>query len=101
MRSAGRGSWGIMKQARRLNDNALAGRLRLAFALATGSLIPGAPAGAQTPAASACVTAACTSAPQSQLSTLLSPFPSLVGTTAFSPRLAREAGAERPGGLEL
>ena len=45
----GVGLGGIMRQARQWNDNALACRLGAAFALATGSLIPVAPAGAQTP----------------------------------------------------
>lgn len=54
-----------------------------------GSLIPVAPAGAQT--AAACVTAACTSAQQSQLSSLLSPFTTLVGTNALSPTTPRRS----------
>jgi autotransporter-associated beta strand protein len=76
-----------MRQARQWNDEALACRVGATLALAAGSLIgllvPLAPAGAQTPAA-ACVTAACTSAQQSQLSLLLTPFTTLSSTSAFS-----------------
>jgi autotransporter-associated beta strand protein len=75
---------GTMRHWRQCNDNALVYRVGVALALATASLVPVAPAGAQTPAASACATAACTSAQQSQLSSLLSPFTTLVGTNAFS-----------------
>ena len=71
-----------MRQRRQWNDNALACRLGAAFALAAGSLVAVTPAGAQT--ASACVTAACASAQQGQLSSLLSPFSTLAGTNAFS-----------------
>lgn len=71
-----------MKRRRQWNDNALACQLGAALALATGSLIPVAPASAQT--ATACVTAACTTAQQNQLTSLLSPFTTLVGTNAFS-----------------
>src|ERR1044072_3214051 len=73
---------GIMRQARQWNDNALAMRVGAAVALATGALIPVAPGGAQT--ATACATAACTSAQQSQLVSLLSPFTTLAGTSAFA-----------------
>ena len=78
----GVGLGGTMRQARQWNDNAVACRLGAAFALATGSLIPVGPAAAQT--ATACVTAACTSAQQGQLVSLLSPFTTLAGTNAFS-----------------
>ncbi len=71
-----------MRQARQWNDNAVACRVGAAVALATGSLIPVGPAAAQT--ATACATAACTSAQQSQLVSLLSPFTTLPGTNAFS-----------------
>ncbi|GEP55860.1 autotransporter domain-containing protein [Reyranella soli] len=64
-----------MRQARQYG-------LSAAFALATGSLIHAAPAGAQT--ATACVTAACTTTQQNQLTSLLSPFTTLVGTNALS-----------------
>jgi hypothetical protein len=73
-----------MRQARQLDDKARACRLGAAVALAAGSLTSVAPAGAQTPAGAACVTAACTSAQQSQLSSLLSPFTTLAGTNALS-----------------
>ena len=79
-----------MRQRRQWNDNALACRLGAAFALAAGSLIAVAPAGAQTPAASACVTAACASTQQGQLTSLLSPFATLAGTNAFSANFQAE-----------
>ena len=79
-----------MGQPRQWNENAFASRLGAAVALAMGSLIPVAPAGAQT--ASACVTAACTTAQQNQLASLLSPFTTLVGTNALTASFQTETG---------
>jgi outer membrane autotransporter protein len=56
--------------------------LGAAFALAVVSLMPVAPAGAQT--ATACITAACNTAQQNQLTSVLSSFTTLVGTNAFA-----------------
>src|SRR3954471_20700659 len=78
-RPAPGGTRGIMRQA-------IACRLGATFALAAGSLggslIDVAPAEAQT--ASACVTVSCVSAQRSELTTLLAPFTTLVGTNAFA-----------------
>jgi outer membrane autotransporter protein len=64
----------------------------MAIALTTGSLIAALPAGAQTPPATPCTTAACSSAQQGQLTSLLSPFASLVGTPALSTAFQLETG---------
>jgi len=85
-----------MKRARQGGDNALTCRLGVAFALAIASLIPVAPASAQTPAAATCVTAACASAQQGQLTSPLSPFTSPAGTNALSASFQLHGALARP-----
>ena len=72
-----------MRQARQWKDNALAVRVSAAVALASGSLIAVATPAAAQPAV-VCGTAACNSAQQSQLVSLLSPFTTLAATPAFA-----------------